>query len=514
MKKVAVIKILDEINVAVIGLTPKEYEHFYDKFGIYDKGYIFKPNYNMGRWDGKIRLFTKAGKTSIHFMAEIIPDLRAMGYKITVKDNRNPITFDVPPITHDTFKENCNIVLANHQVDSVNNLIENRGGIAIIGTGGGKSYICGALISQLYTYMKARCLVIVPTADLVIQTAAEIELFGVDVGMYGAGKKQLNKKHLVSTWQSLQNNQKILGMFDAIIVDEAHGAKSNVLKGMLGEYGSNAMFISGVTGTLPKHEAELRQVNYVLGYTVIKVEGKALIDLNWLAKLNLTAIELKEDFKPIYEEWKVTCDDPDIVKATTYKKFKANYFPDYAAEKAWIKTNKKRNNFLSGFINDVTNSSGNSFVLVNGVDFGKRLAKQIPGAIYVQGTDDSDVRKKIYDLFSTNNNIVVIATFSLASTGLNIKRIFNLFLLDANKSFIQVIQSIGRGLRKADDKNSVNVWDIHSDTKYSKRHSNERKKYYKEQKYTFKEKVIDYHEYLYGDIIEKEIDKPDGIAVY
>ena len=63
--------------------------------------------------------------------------------------------------------------------------------------------------------------------------------------------------------------------------------------------------------------------------------------------------------------------------------------------------------------------------MVNSVDFGKRLAKTIPNAIFVHGPDAIEVRKQIYGLFATNNDDVVIATFKLASTGLNIKRIFN-----------------------------------------------------------------------------------------
>jgi superfamily II DNA or RNA helicase len=73
----------------------------------------------------------------------------------------------------------------------------------------------------------------------------------------------------------------------------------------------------------------------------------------------------------------------------------------------------------------------------------------------------------------------------VAAVGINIPRIFNLVLLEPGKSFVRVIQSIGRGIRKAQDKDSVEIWDITSTCKYSKRHLTERKKYYKEAKYNF-----------------------------
>lgn len=512
MNKVATIKVLDEINIAVIGLSVKEYEHFYDKFGYYDNGYVFKPSYKLGRWDGKVRLFTKAGKTSIHFINQIIPDLKAFGYKIKLIDNRNPVTFDVPNIANDHFFKDYGIKLGDHQTECINALIDNRGGIAIAATGAGKSYVLGALFNLLHTHMGLKCLAVVPSLDLVTQTAEEIRLFGNDVGMYNANKKELKTAHLVSTWQSLQNNPAIMGNYHAIIVDEAHGAKSNVLKNMLMEHGKSAVFIAGVTGTLPKHEADIKQVNYVLGEPVAKVEGKQLIDLGWLAKLKMRTITLKEDFEEVWEQFKLS--NPEEAATYTYKTFKASYFPDFTSENNWIKTNKMRNLFLAHLIKKATNVTGNSFVLVNGVDFGKRLAKVIPNSIFVHGADDSAVRKQIYDLYKTNDDVVVIATFQLASTGLNIKRIFNLFLLDPGKSFIQIIQSIGRGLRKAEDKDSVSVWDVSSDLKYSKKHSAQRKKYYKEQSYPFAEEVIEYH-YIVEDIINgKDVDSGTQIVVY
>ena len=52
-------------------------------------------------------------------------------------------------------------------------------------------------------------------------------------------------------------------------------------------------------------------------------------------------------------------------------------------------------------------------------------------------------------------------------------------------AFVRVIQSIGRGIRKAEDKDFVQIWDITSTCKYAKRHLTERKRFYKEAKYPF-----------------------------
>ncbi len=89
---------------------------------------------------------------------------------------------------------------------------------------------------------------------------------------------------------------------------------------------------------------------------------------------------------------------------------------------------------------------------------------------------------------------VIIATYGVASVGINLPRIFNLVLLEPGKSFVRVIQSIGRGIRKAKDKDFVQVWDICSSAKFSKRHLTERKKFYREAEYPFNITKVDYQQ--------------------
>ena len=73
-----------------------------------------------------------------------------------------------------------------------------------------------------------------------------------------------------------------------------------------------------------------------------------------------------------------------------------------------------------------------------------------------------------------------------------IPRIFNLVLIEPGKSFVRVIQSIGRGIRKAQDKEFVQIWDITSTAKFAKRHLTARKKFYKEANYPYNIEKIDY----------------------
>ena len=506
-KPVATIKILDEISVVVVGLDRRHYEVFYDKFGIYTKGYIFKPQYKTGRWDGKDRFFSKNGKTSINLLPDIIPDLKSLGYTIKVIDDRSPADITIPEIDENYFSafnddDGNPIILGEHQVNGVNALTSNGGGILLAGTGAGKSIAAAALV-DLYNQKNFRCLIIVPNKDLINQTSSDIAKFEIPVGRYYGDVKEPNVQNVVSTWQSLQNNPQLIANFHVIIVDECHGVQGKVLKNMILEHGNQALIRFGLTGTLPKDPAEAMSVMYVLGDVQYEVPAHQLIDKGWLAKLDLFLYPLVEDLTPEWNYFKSK--KPAEAAQTTYKKWKKEFFPDYPSEKTYLQKSKPRIEFIASMVEQAVSETGNAFVLVNNIPFGKKLADSIENAYFVYGQDESEVRKKIYALFAEHNDVVVVSTFQLASTGLNIKRIFNLFLVDAGKSFIQIIQSIGRGLRKAKDKDRVRVYDVCNDLKFGQKHMKEREKYYKEQKYAYKKKEIEY---------AKLFDIPDDSIVY
>ena len=101
-------------------------------------------------------------------------------------------------------------------------------------------------------------------------------------------------------------------------------------------------------------------------------------------------------------------------------------------------------------------------------------------------------RKDTYDEIKEGEGKVIVATYGVAAVGINLPRIFNLVLLEPGKSFVRVIQSIGRGIRKAKDKDHVQVWDICSTAKFSKRHLTERKKFYRDAQYPFTITKVDY----------------------
>ena len=136
--------------------------------------------------------------------------------------------------------------------------------------------------------------------------------------------------------------------------------------------------------------------------------------------------------------------------------------------------------------------SGNTLILVDRISAGEILKKKLKDSVFISGSVKTKERKEHYDEVSTTQSKIIIATYGVASVGINIPRIFNLVLIEPGKSFVRVIQSIGRGIRKAEDKDHVQIWDITSSCKFAKRHLTTRKKFYKEANYPFTIEKLDY----------------------
>lgn len=488
--KVATVKIINEVQCAIIGLHPAEYEILWDTYGIMTKGAHFKPAVKARRWDGKIRFFSKGGLTYINLLPEILPELKRMGYTFKLIDKRTAGKLVFPEVQADYFAE-FGLELGDHQVEALHAISQYGNGIILAGTGAGKTLITAAICDVIASQNGVKNVVIVPNKDLITQTRIELEEHGVNTGEYSGTEKNLEGDTVVSTWQALQNNPSVLGQFHSLILDECHLVTGKVIQSLLEEHANHISFRIALTGTLHKDECDRMTMRCQLGDVLYTVPAKTLIDKGWLAKLKIIMVTLKETLE---SEYKVYLAKPGTVKVA-FKEFAKAFMPDYDSERAFLSGKEVRNEFIADLVYSLSQRpKGNTFVLVKNVAHGKALSAMIPGSVFVYGKDKSTVRKKIYEAFDKNDNLVVLSTYQLASTGLNIKRIFHLVMVDAGKNFTGVIQTIGRALRKAHDKDAVEVYDLHSNLKFARRHANERKGFYAESEYETVQTVLDYEQ--------------------
>jgi len=164
----------------------------------------------------------------------------------------------------------------------------------------------------------------------------------------------------------------------------------------------------------------------------------------------------------------------------------------YQQELKYLLTNAKRLDYMARLFSKIS-ESGNTLILVDRISAGNELVERLGDkAVFISGVTKGEDRKTEYDEVAEVDGKIIVATYGVAAVGINIPRIFNLVLLEPGKSFVRVIQSIGRGIRKAEDKDFVQVWDITSTCKFAKRHLTKRKAFYREANYPFQVEKVDW----------------------
>lgn len=480
------IVIKDEVNVKIEGLEVGDRRALMKMFEFEKPGARYLPAVRLGRWNGKISYFSLAGSTYLNLLDNIIPYIYDKGYDIDLVDQRvshGELKFE--RISEDSFAGTVwpdkhpmagqPIMLRDYQVEIVNNFLENPQSLQEVATGAGKTLMTAAL-SKSVEHL-GRSIVIVPNKSLVVQTEADYINLGLDVGVYFGDRKDYGKQHTICTWQSLNNLFKntadagedpefVAGFFEDIvclIVDEVHMAKADVLKTMLTGVFANVPIRWGLTGTIPKEKLNQVSLLVSLGPVIGKLSASELQDRGVLAQCHVNIIQLKDNVE----------------------------FTNYQSELKHLLEEPNRLDTIAGLIQKV-NETGNTLVLVDRVNAGKELVSRLPNAVFVNGGTSLTERKEEYDEVATSNDKIIVATYGVAAVGINIPRIFNLVLIEPGKSFVRVIQSIGRGIRKAEDKDHVQIWDITSTCKFAKRHLTQRKSFYKEAQYPFTLEKLDY----------------------
>jgi superfamily II DNA or RNA helicase len=471
--------IRDEVNVKIEGLSLSTRKKLVDQFKYDIPGARYLPAVRLGRWDGRVAFFQLGGSTYTNLLPDILPVLDQEGYDVELEDQREYRTqFDFEPIDEHSFshikwpkghpKAGEPMELRDYQPEIINRFFENPQCVQEIATGAGKTVITAALSNAVTPY--GRSIVIVPNKSLVTQTEADYVNMELDVGVYFGDRKEFGRTHTICTWQSLNillKNTKsheadvTIGEFledvVCVIVDEVHMAKADALKTLLTGVMGHIPIRWGLTGTIPKEQFEKVSIFCSLGPVVGRLSASELQEAGHLANCHVNIVQLADSVE----------------------------YNNYQSELKYLVETESRLDYISELIQRV-NATGNTLVLIDRIATGKLLIERLGDrAVFVSGATKASTRKEEYDDVAISDDKIIVATYGVAAVGINIPRIFNLVLVEPGKSFVRVIQSIGRGIRKAEDKDFVQIWDITSTCKFAKRHLTKRKAFYKEANYPF-----------------------------
>lgn len=478
----------DEVHL-LIDTDPSTAKEIVDFFTFEVPGAKFMPAYRNRMWDGKVRLFNMYTRELylglLDYLKEFADQLEYK-IKIDMEDVGEPIssTYINNLVQELNLQSNGRkIEIRDYQLEAVTRAI-NRGRTLLLSpTGSGKSLIIFTLV-HYHSKLGRKQLIVVPTTSLVEQMYGDFADYASATDwdasenchrIYSGKEKTNDAPIVISTWQSIYKFPKSwFDSFDVIYGDEAHLFKAKSLTTLM-EKLTHTPYRVGTTGTLDGAKTNKLVLEGVFGPVHKVTTTKKLMDDKQLADLKIVCLLIE------YPD-----EQRKVVSKMTYQE-----------EIDWIIGNTKRNNLLS---NLALSQTGNTLLLYQFVEkHGKILYNLIKDKananrkiFFVYGGTDAEQRNQIRGLTEKETDAIIIASYGTFSTGINIRNLHNVIFASPSKSRIRNLQSIGRGLRQGDQKETCNLFDVGDDLSWkSKRnftldHMLERIKLYNEESFKYK----------------------------
>lgn len=364
--------------------------------------------------------------------------------------------------------------LRDYQQNAVDAACSFGGGTYILGTGAGKTLVTAALVESYFKQFgdEFTCIILVPDTGLVEQTYKEFKEYGVTFSLSKwTGKNKLEFTNVIicniQLFQARFEENQWIKHIDLLVCDEAHKIKStNSISDLLRQIKTTHRF--GFTGTLPKNQMDKWSIIGKFGPVMFEKSSAELRDEGFLTNCEASIIEIQYNTK-------ITRTSRD----------------EYRDELKFIYTNEFRNNLIKQVASKL---EGNTLVLVNHLEHSKLIVDCLENIdktiLCVKGEVEVEEREKIKQQIEQSNNVVCVAMSSIFSTGVNIKNINNIILAAGGKSFVRIVQSVGRGLRLHENKTKLKIIDICDRLNYSQEHAAERMSIYREEKIPFKIKSL------------------------
>ena len=446
--------------------------------------YQYTPAYKNKKWDGMIRLFNLySRKLYIGLMDYLTQFAKDRNYTIE-QDFDNTVELDPDEVEQFITSLNMKITPYDYQLDAIKYAIKNQRSLLLSPTGSGKSLIIYCLVRYCLEQIQEdeKILIVVPTTGLVSQMYNDFRDYAgkewkVEKNchtIFSGQDKTTPKQVVISTWQSIYKMPpEYFEQYKMVVGDECHLFKAKSLTSLMSKM-VNADFRIGTTGTLDGTQVHKLVIEGLFGRVQKVTTTKNLMEKEVLSNLSIDCLVL--EYKPEEIE--------EIKRAK------------YIDELKWIVGHEGRNKFISKLAKSV---KGNTLILFNYVDLhGKPLYNLISEmcpdkkVFMIYGGTDVEQREEIRQIVDKEKNAILVASYGTCSTGINIKNIHNIIFTSPSKSVIRVLQSIGRGLRRSESKDSMKLYDLADNLSHKKyrnhtmRHLDARIKIYTKEHFDYK----------------------------
>lgn len=480
--------VITKKNEVYIKVTaePHVHQELSDHFQFDVPGAKFMPQYQKFKWDGKIRLYSPAtGEIYAGLFDYVTEFLNEKGYDYQVEDSKfygTPTDTEplISPEATAGFVRSLGLPFKarDYQLRAVYQALKYNRRLLLSPTGSGKSLIIYALL-RWHLGLDRNVLIIVPTTSLVEQLYKDFQEYGWAAQHYvhkimGGREKYTDAPVVISTWQSIYKEPRnFFKRFDVVIGDEAHLYKAKSLSGILTKC-HDAKYRVGLTGTLDGMQTHQLVLEGLFGRCEKVTKTVDLMKKGHLTPLKVKILLLKHGYVP---------------------------FDDYQQEMDYIVSHPKRNNLITNLACDL---NGNTLILFNYIEkhgdpLWEMLNNKVQGdrkIFFIHGGIDAMEREEARSICEREKNAIILASYGTFSTGINIKNLHNVIFASPSKSRVRNLQSIGRVLRKGDNKAQAVLYDIAdhcargSRSNYTLRHLAERIKIYEEEKFNYEIKEI------------------------
>ena len=429
-------------------------------FRFHPKDYQFMPMFRRKKWDGYVYLYNiNNGKIYYGLKNRIQRFASDREYELIDQTNDSIEHISIEDYFKFLTSFPCEYKLRDYQNNAIRHSINERRCVLLSPTASGKSLIIYYLIRY---YFPEKSLIIVPTLSLVSQMYSDFEAyaklddtFGVEENVhkiFGGQEKETDKPIIISTWQSLYELKKnFFTDFRLVIGDEAHLYKAKSLTKIMKNL-ENAPYRIGTTGTLDEIEVHKLILEGLFGATKKVTSTKDLIKKKTLSSIAIRCLILKYNKQECKEVFEMS----------------------YQEEIDFLVGHPERNKYICNLVKGLT---GNTLVLFQFIEKHGNILHSILEDIidssrkifFVYGGTDADSRERVRELVEDEKDAIILASYGVYSTGVNIRNIHNIVFASPSKSSIINLQSIGRGLRKSETKEAATLYDISDDLMHSER---------------------------------------------
>jgi superfamily II DNA or RNA helicase len=442
---------------------------------------FMKKNDRYKYWDGKIRLYSPGtGEMYVGLFDYLIEWLNERNYQYEIQDSKfygHPEDTEefVTPESVVAYMKTLGLPFKarDYQLKAIYEALKNNRRLLLSPTASGKSLIIYGLV-RWHVERDRNILIIVPTTSLVEQLYKDFIDYGWKADaychkIYSGKEKWVDAQVVISTWQSIYKEPKrFFDRYDAIIGDEAHLFKAKSLTSILTKL-HDCKYRIGLTGTLDGTHTNKLVLEGLFGKCNRIIKTKELQEKGYLANLKVNILVMKHGY----------------VKHETYQD-----------EIDYIISHEKRNNLIKNLACDI---SGNTLILFSYVErHGEVLYEMINNKVknkrkvfFIHGGVETELRESARAICENEEDAIIIASYGTFSTGINIRNLHNVIFASPSKSRVRNLQSIGRVLRKGNNKTEATLYDIADDMSkenfqnYTLKHLIERIKIYNEEKFNY-----------------------------